>query len=199
MATEIINERLLNPSYEIIEGEKFMSPSANINHNRIVANLVMTIGVYAHTHRLGYVFTDNLDVHFPDISNVFNPDFIFISLANGKIVTDNKNKTIYGVPDMVAEIFSRSTMRRDIGIKKDVYEKNGVKEYWMIDPWRESVTVYLLQDGKYFLDDIYQNYSAEELEELTDTERAEIKSEVPVAVLDGFKVKIKNIFGWFLE
>ena len=100
---------------------------------------------------------------------------------------------------MVAEIFSRSTMRRDIGIKKDVYEKNGVKEYWMIDPWRESVTVYLLQDGKYFLDDIYQNYSAEELEELTDTERAEIKSEVPVAVLDGFKVKIKNIFGWFLE
>ena len=69
----------------------------------------------------------------------------------------------------------------------------------MIDPWRESVEVYLLRDGKYFFDDIYQNYSEEELNELTDAERAEIKSEIPVAVLDGFKVKIKNIFGWFFE
>ena len=199
MAIEILNDAEFYDRYEIIEGEKFMSPSANINHNRIVANLTILIGGYAHTHRLGYVFTDNLDVHFPDSKNTFNPDFIFVSLANGKIVTDNKDKTIYGVPDMVVEIFSRSTMRRDLTVKKDIYERNGVKEYWMIDPWRESVEVYLLRDGKYFFDDIYQNYSEEELNELTDAERAEIKSEIPVAVLDGFKVKIKNIFGWFFE
>ena len=69
----------------------------------------------------------------------------------------------------------------------------------MIDPWRESVDVYLLRDGKYFLDEVYQNCSAEEFAKLDDDDKAAIKSDVPVAVLDGFTVKIKNIFGWFLE
>ncbi|MBR0287773.1 MAG: Uma2 family endonuclease, partial [Selenomonadaceae bacterium] len=181
-----------------IGGEKFMAPSADSWHNNAAGKLYLIIGMHVATNKLGLVFTDSLDVHFPD-GNVFKPDFMFISAANSKIVIDNKHSTIHGVPDMVAEVFSRSTMKRDIGIKKDIYERNGVKEYWMIDPWRESVSVYLLQDGKYFLDDIYHNYSAEELNELTDEERAEIKTEVPVTILDGFKVKIKNIFGWYIE
>ena len=196
MTPEIFRE--VNDDYELIEGEKFMSPSANIKHNRIVTNLAMTIGVYAHTLRLGQAFTDSLDVHLPD-GNLFRPDFIFFNAANSKFIIDNEYGTIHGVPDMAVEIFSRSTMRNDFGIKKDVYERNGVKEYWMIDPWRESIEVYLLRDGKYFLDDVYQNYNEAELKELTDEERAKIEFEVPVAVLDGFKVKIKNIFGWFIE
>ena len=175
-----------------------MSPTANISHNRIITNLIIMIGGYAHTTKLGHVFTDNMDVHFPD-GNLFRPDFIFVGAANGNIVIDNANRTIYGVPDMVAEVFSRSTKRNDSTIKKNVYESNGVKEYWLIDPWSKSVSVYLLRDGKYEFDEEYQNYAEDELSELTDEERAEIKFEVPVAVLDGFKVKIKNIFGWFLE
>ena len=184
--------------YEIIEGKKFMAPSANIKHNRIVTNLAMTIGVYAHTLKLGQAFTDSLDVHLPD-GNLFRPDFIFFNAANSNFIIDNYYETIHGVPDMAVEIFSRSTMRKDISIKKDVYARNGVKEYWMIDPWRESVTVYLLRDGKYELDEIYHNYTESELSELTDEERAAIPLEVPVAVLDGFKIKIKNIFGWYIE
>ena len=198
MATEILNDVLFYDRYEIIEEEKFMAPSADSWHNNVVVKLAMIIGMHVATNKLGLVFTDSLDVHFPD-GNLFKPDFMFISAANSKIVIDNKHSTIHGVPDMVAEIFSRSTIKRDMGIKKEIYERNGVKEYWMIDPWSESISVYLLQDGKYFLDDIYQNYSAEELNELTDQERAEVKFEVPVAVLDGFKVKIKNIFGWYFE
>ena len=196
MAAEIFRE--VNDDYEIIGGEKFMAPSADAWHNNAAGKLYLLIGMYAATNKLGLVFTDSLDVHFPD-GSLFKPDFMFISAANSKIVIDNKHSTIHGVPDMVAEVFSRSTMKRDIGIKKDIYEQNGVKEYWMIDPWRESVSVYLLRDGKYFLDEIYHNYSAEELNELTDEEREEIKLEVPVNVLDGFKVKIKNIFGWYFE
>ena len=196
MAAEIFRE--VNDDYEIIGGEKFMAPSADAWHNNAAGKLYLLIGMYAATNKLGLVFTDSLDVHFPD-GSLFKPDFMFISAANSKIVIDNKHSTIHGVPDMVAEVFSRSTMKRDIGIKKDIYERNGVKEYWMIDPWRESVSVYLLRDGKYFLDEIYHNYSAEELNELTDEEREEIKTEVPVNILDGFKVKIKNIFGWYFE
>jgi len=196
MATEIFVEQY--DDYEIIGGEKFMAPSADSWHNNTAGKLYLLIGMHVATNRLGLVFTDSLDVHFPD-GNLFKPDFMFISAANSKIVVDNKHSTIHGVPDMVAEIFSRSTMKRDMGIKKDIYERNGVKEYWMIDPWSENIQVYILRDGKYQLDNVYHNYSEAELNELTDDERAKIEFEVPVSVLDGFKVKIKNIFGWYLE
>ena len=184
--------------YEIIEGEKFMAASPNKKHERIVGRLMFTIGTHAFMNKLGFAFPDNLDVHFPD-GNILRPDFIFVTAANGKIVFDDDSATLYGVPDMVAEIFSHSTMKRDVGIKKDVYERNGVKEYWIIDPWRETVEVYLLREGKYELNDIYINYSDKALAELTDEERAEVKSEIPVDVLDGYKVKVRNIFGWFYE
>ena len=196
MTTEIFVEQY--DDYEIIEGVKFMAPSADSWHNNAAGKLYLLIGMHVATNRLGLVFTDSLDVHFPD-GNLFKPDFMFISAANSKIVVDNKHSTIHGVPDMVAEIFSHSTMKRDIGIKKDIYERNGVKEYWMIDPWSENIQVYILRDGKYQLDDVYHNYSEAELNELTDDERAQVEFEVPVSVLDGFKVKIKNIFGWYLE
>jgi len=188
----------IRDDYEIIEGEKFMAPSPGIGHVNVTANLVTIIGGYARINKLGVAFADNFDVHFPD-GSLFKPDFIFISAANEKLFLGNKRSTLHGVPDMVAEIFSPSTMKRDLGIKKDIYERNGVKEYWIIDPYRETIDVYLLRDGKYELDGHYENYSDNELEELPEEERAEVKPEVPVALLDGFKVKIKNIFGWYFE
>lgn len=188
----------IRDDYEIIEGVKFMAPSADMGHGTVVMNLSATIGAYAKINRLGICFADHMDVHFPD-GNVFQPDFTFVSAANEGLYLDKRHMTLHGVPDMVAEIFSKSTMKRDIGIKKEIYERNGVREYWIINPWSESIEVYLLRDGKYFLDDVYQNYSDEELNELTDNERAEVKLEIPVAVLDGFTVKIRNIFGWYFE
>lgn len=188
----------IRDDYEIIEGVKFMAPSPGMAHVNVTANLVTIIGGYARINKLGIAFADNFDVHFPD-GSLFKPDFIFISAANEKLFLGNKRSTLHGVPDMVAEIFSPSTMKRDLGIKKDIYERNGVKEYWIIDPYRETIDVYLLRDGKYELDGHYENYSDNELEELPEEERASVKPEVPVALLDGFKVKIKNIFGWYFE
>ena len=196
MATEIFVEQY--DDYEIIGGEKFMAPSPGWGHVNVTANLVKIIGNYASINKLGVVAADNFDVHFPD-GNLFKPDFIFVSAAKAKSLFESKNSTLHGVPDMVAEIFSRSTMKRDVGIKKDVYERNGVKEYWMIDPWRETVEVCLLRGGKYEFGGLYQNWSEDELARLTDAERAEVESEIPVDVLDGFKIKIKNIFGWYFE
>ena len=160
--------------------------------------MIVTIGVYVKLNRLGICFADNLDVHFPD-GNLFRPDFVFVSAAQDRLFLDKRNMTLHGVPDMVVEIFSRSTMQRDTTVKKAVYERNGVREYWTIDPWRETVEIYLLRDGKYVFAGLYENYSEDELSRLTDEERANDKLEVPVAILDGFTVKVKNIFGWYLE
>ena len=188
----------IRDDYEIIEGVKFMAPSPGWGHVSVTANLIKLIGNYASINKIGVVAPDNFDVHFPD-GNLFQPDFIFVSAENAKLLFQSKDNKIHGVPDMVAEIFSKSTMKRDLGIKKDVYERNGVKEYWIIDPWSENIQVYLLRDGKYFLDNVYQNYTENDLANMTDEERAEVEMEVPVAVLDGFKVKIRNIFGWYFE
>lgn len=188
----------IRDDYEIIEGVKFMAPSPGWGHVNVTANLVTIINGYARINKLGVAIADNFDVHFPD-GNLFKPDFIFVSAENAKRLFEKRDSTLHGVPDMVAEILSRSTMKRDVGIKKDVYERNGVKEYWIIDPWRETVDVYLLRDGKYELDGHYENWSDDELLRLTEEERAEVQMEVPVAVLDGFKVKIRNIFGWYFE
>ena len=184
--------------YEIIEGEKIMAASPYWEHVNVTANLIATIGVYARINKLGIAFADNFDVHFPD-GSLFRPDFIFVSAENAKRLFDKKNVTLHGVPDMVAEIFSRSTIKRDVGIKKDIYERNGVREYWIIDPWRESIDVYLLREGKYELGGHYENWSDDELLTLSEEERPEVEMEVPVAVLDGFKIKIRNIFGWYFE
>jgi len=187
--------------YEIIEGVKIMAPSPYMGHGNVTANLVTIIGGYARVNKLGIAFADNLDVHFPD-GNLFRPDFTFVSAANEKLFLGKRNMTLHGVPDMVAEIFSKSTMKRDLGIKKDVYERNGVKEYWIIDPWRETIDVYLLRGGKYEFGGHYENWSEHDLEEredLPEEERPPVEMEIPVGVLDGFKVKIKNIFGWYFE
>lgn len=183
--------------YEIINGKKILFASDTLCENMTTGHLLMLLANHVKTNRLGFVFI-HLHVYLPD-GNLFIPDIIFVDKSKEKLVMDSPEDEFNIVPDMVAEIFSKSTMKRDIGIKKDVYERNGVKEYWMIDPWSENVQVYLLRDGKYFLDEVYQNYSDEELKNLTDEERAEVQMEIPVAVLDGFKVKIRNIFGWYFE
>lgn len=183
--------------YEIIRGKKVLYPSGTIEENLVTGNLLMLFAMHVKNKRLGFIFL-HLVTELPD-GNIVIPDLMFFDKTQEKIVVENPYDRFRGVPDMVAEIFSRSTMKRDISVKKDIYERNGIKEYWIINPWSESIEVYLLRDGKYFLDNLYQNYSENELAELTEEERAEVKMEIPVAVLDDFKVKIRNIFGWYFE
>ena len=94
------------------------------------------------------------------------------------------------------EVLSYSTRKKDRTIKKDTYEAQGVREYWIIDPWAKSVTVYLLRDGKYFLDEIYKLFNDKELELLDDDEKAELKSEVPVSIVEGLNIPIEFVFSW---
>ena len=126
-----------------------------------------------------YVFVDDVDVYLPE-GPLFKPDLIVVLEENSAII--DWNKGIYGAPDMLVEVLSRSTKKRDLTIKKDIYERNGVREYWIIDPWIKSVAVYLLRDGKYFLDDEYILFDDNELELLTDEEKADVKHEVPIYI-----------------
>ena len=188
----MLNEAL-DLDYEIIGGEKFMAPSAGAYHNDIMGELYSTIRLYVRKNNLGYVFTDSLDVHLPD-GNLFKPDLIIVKKENAAII--NWQKGIYGVPDMVVEVLSRSTRKKDLTIKKDIYESNGVKEYWIVDPRAKSVDVYILRDGKFELDDSYFKYTADEWKNLDEEEKAAVKKEIKVGIFDDLFVNVDDIFSW---
>ena len=193
MATEILNERLLYPSYEIIGGEKLMAPAPTLDHSDTVFKLAYAIGGYLLEHKSGYVYTDNVDVHFSD-GSLYKPDLCVVLKSNEKILAGRK--AIFGAPDMVVEVLSRSTRKKDLTIKKDTYEAQGVREYWIIDPYMKIVSVYLLRDGKYELDDEYILFDDMDLESMTDEEKAAIKSEIPVSILEGLKIPLEFVFSW---
>ena len=193
MPTEIFNERLLYPSYEIIGGEKIMAPAPNLTHSNIIGRLYLFIGNYLMANKSGYVYSDNVDVHFSD-GTLFKPDLCVVLKSNEKILAGQQN--IFGAPDMVVEVLSKSTKKRDVTIKKDTYEAQGVREYWIVDPWAKSISVYLLRDGKFFFDDEYILFDEEEFEQLDDAEKAEVKHEVPVKILDGLKIPLEFVFSW---
>ncbi len=193
MATEIINERLLYPSYEIIGGKKIMAPAANPTHGSIIGRLYMFIGNYLDANNAGYVFVDDVDVYLPN-GPLFKPDLIVVLEENADII--DWHKGIFGAPDMLVEVLSKSTRKKDLTIKKDIYEAQGVREYWIIDPYMKAISVYLLREGKYFLDDEYILFDEQELELLTEEEKADVKNEVPVSILGGLKVPLKYIFKW---
>ena len=192
----LYNESVAYKSYEIIGGEKFMAPMPKLFHSGIVIRLAARIFDYVDKNKCGYIFTDNVDVHFPD-GNLFNPDLVIVTEQNKDIL--NWNGAIYGTPDMVVEVLSRSTKKKDLTIKKDIYEANGVKEYWIIDPHYKSVDVYILRDGKFELDGEYLKYDADELETLTEEEKAAEKTEIKVGIFDDLIINVEDIFSWGYE
>ena len=188
----MLNEAL-NLDYEIIGGEKFMSPCASAYHNNVMGGLYTLISFYVRNNKVGYAFTDSMDVHLPD-GNLFKPDLTVIKSENSAII--NWKGAIYGVPDMVVEVLSKSTRRNDLTIKKDIYESNGVKEYWIVDPRAKTVDVYILRDGKFELDESYYKYTAKEFELLDDEEKAAYKPEIKVSIFDDLFIKVDDIFSW---
>ena len=183
----------IRDDYEIIGGEKFMAAAPNLDHSDIIGRLHFCFVKYFLEHKSGYVYVDDVDVHFSD-GTLFKPDLVVVLKSNEKILAGRKN--IYGVPDMVVEVLSYSTRKKDLTIKKDTYEAHGVREYWIIDPWAKSVTVYLLRDGKYFLDDVYILFGEKDLELLDEEEKSEVKTEVPVKILEGLNIPLEFVFSW---
>ena len=176
--------------YETIEGVKnIMAPSAVSEHFFIDTNLVVVFGNYCRRNKCGVVFGD-IDVHLPDGNNVFRPDVMIIRDRN--II--KSGGAVYGTPDLVVEILSPSTAKNDMGVKKDAYEKNGVKEYWIVNHVDKSVQVYHLIDGKFNLDYVYHVYTDQELEMLEESERSEIKNDIKVSIFDDLIVDVADVF-----
>jgi Uma2 family endonuclease len=125
--------------HELIDGEHYVTPSPNLRHQRILGKLFHLIQTWLDAHTIGEVFVAALDVVFSDI-DVVEPDILYVSHERAREVMTPLN--IRGVPELVVEIGSPSTRRRDETIKRRLYERAGVGEYWFVDPEIDVVRVY---------------------------------------------------------
>ncbi len=132
--------------HELIDGEHYVTPSPNQKHQQIVTTLVGLLWGHLELTRFGKVFVAPFDVLFSDF-DVLEPDLLYISESRlDQVLTD---KNVRGAPDLVVEVGSPSTRRRDEKLKYQVYERFGVAEYRVVDPDLDVVKVHSLVDGRY--------------------------------------------------
>ncbi|MBF0321312.1 MAG: Uma2 family endonuclease [Nitrospirae bacterium] len=158
---------------EIINGEEVVSPSPFTKHQRIISNLFRIIDRHVEANKLGKVYLSPLDVIFEEGVNRLQPDILFIRKENAAIEQD----WIRGVPDMVCEIVSPSSYEYDTEVKKAVYEKYGVPEYWIVMPEVKTIEIFILETNKYKLLTV-----------------AAFDGVITSKVIDGLQVNIKDVF-----
>ena len=131
--------------YELIEGELFVAPAPNTQHQRKTGRLFRRLADHVERHDLGEVFIAPYDVVL-DPSTVLEPDILFVSQARKSII---KEGCIEGAPDLVVEVVSESSRALDRRIKRDRYAKFGVPEYWLLEPYEPRIEVLRLKGKKY--------------------------------------------------
>jgi Uma2 family endonuclease len=132
--------------HEIIDGEHYVTASPNTKHQRVVTSLVGLVWSFIRSQELGQLFVAPFDVVFSDF-DVVEPDLLFVSQARQADVLTAAH--VRGAPDLVVEIGSPSTRKRDETTKRRLYERYGVAEYWVIDPELDEIKVYRLADGRF--------------------------------------------------
>jgi len=125
--------------HEIIDGVHYVTPSPSLRHQDLVGRLYLAIANFLGTRPgIGRIFLSPLDVVFT-IHDVVEPDLVFVAGDQTDILTE---ANIQGPPAIVIEILSKSTRSRDERIKKELFDRGGVREYWIVDSDRSQVAVY---------------------------------------------------------
>lgn len=133
--------------YQLIEGALVREPAPTVPHQRVLLKLALLITPFVEDNRLGEVLLAPTDVYLSD-TNVVQPDLLFVSAARAEIITE---RDIHGPPDLVVEVASPSTQRRDHGVKLDIYARYGVVEYWLVDPSAKAVETLRLEDSLFIV------------------------------------------------
>jgi Uma2 family endonuclease len=131
--------------HELIDGDHYVSPSPNVRHQRVLMRLGFAIYNFVQEHRCGEVFFAPLDIVL-SIHDVVEPDLLFVSAERAAIVG---KANLRGAPELVAEVLSPSNRRYDEVLKRELYERAGIQEYWLVDPEADTVKVFR-RDGERF-------------------------------------------------
>lgn len=157
---------------ELIDGEVFMGPAPELGHQDTVGQTYMSLRSLVTE---GKVYFAPVDVYLDEV-NIVQPDVLWLSPQSTCVPVEGKY--LRGAPDLVVEVFSPGSISRDKKKKFKLYEKHGVREYWMMDPQEQYIEVQRLENGRFVLQGVY---------EPGDTFES--------AVLGGKTVEVKALFG----
>jgi Uma2 family endonuclease len=125
--------------HEIIDGVHYVTPSPRLIHQQLLGRLHLAIATFLEDRQeVGEVFLSPLDTIFTPW-DIVEPDLMFVAGDQRSILTE---KNIQGAPALVVEILSPGTRRRDQGIKRQLFDRGGVREYWLVDPQSQEVTIH---------------------------------------------------------
>ncbi|MCY7420638.1 MAG: Uma2 family endonuclease [Chitinophagaceae bacterium] len=133
---------------EVIDNILYMSPAPKYTHQRLVLLLARKLSNHIETFKIGEIFIAPVDVYFEDLASAVQPDLLYVANENRGIM--HPDGYIYGAPDIVIEVLS-SDRKRDLVLKKGLYERAGVKEYFIADPVTRKMQLYSLNGGSYQL------------------------------------------------
>jgi Uma2 family endonuclease len=161
--------------HEIIDGVHYVTPSPAVRHQILVMRLGAALSNFLDLNPIGTVMAAPLDVVFTQW-DVVEPDLLFVAADQRSIVTE---PNIQGAPALVVEVLSPGTKKRDLGVKKDLFDREGVREYWAVDPTVGCVTIYRrAQDGSF-----------PRVESLPDD-----ASTITTPLLPGFSLSLEKLF-----
>ena len=132
--------------YELIDGELIEFHTPNIAHQRAVGNFILELGKLMRDTGMGEIFQILTGVVLSD-TDIVLPDMLFISKERSSII---RYEAIHGAPDLVIEILSSSTARRDRIVKREMYARHGVREYWLVNVGAKTITQLLMREGPDF-------------------------------------------------
>jgi Uma2 family endonuclease len=131
------------PRCELLYGSLVVTPSPVVRHQLVLGRLHLLLAAHAAAHG-GLAIVAPMDVRLADHS-IVQPDLIYVSAARRAVVRER----IFGAPDLLVEVLSPSTARRDLGPKLKLYADSGVAEYWLADPERETFEFLENRDGAF--------------------------------------------------
>ena len=173
---------------EVIDGKVVMMAPARVNHHRVSGNIYRIFSSFLKGRKcepfqdgVGVILSDT-EQYIPDMMVVCDPDKV-------------QDKGVVGAPDLVVEVLSPGTAKNDRGHKKDVYERYGVREYWIVNPADLTVEQYVLTDGKFVLREVYHKYTASWLADMKEEERAAVVTEFHCTLFDDLTIRLDDIFG----
>ena len=161
--------------YELLNGLLVRKSSPTIQHQRIVRKITRAIENFLEEQPVGEVFFAPLDVVLNE-DNSTQPDVLFIS-EHKKSILSEEEQVVIGVPDILIEILSPGSIKRDKIDKRAIYEKAGVPEFWIVDPFSQTIEILQLVKNKYDLFDF-----------------EEAKGTIKSAVLEGFELDLEKVF-----
>ncbi len=132
---------------ELIDGVMIVHSPPLVIHEKLFRFLFRLLAAYVEDHDLGEVLGSRTPVGL-DVDQTFEPDIFFIARERADIL---ESKGVFGAPDLVIEILSAGTVRYDRGPKFRAYERAGVRELWLIDPYGPAGTEFYQLQGTRFV------------------------------------------------